>query len=85
MVVADVAADAARADRGRRSRQTDTRRRAPASTFGPLESATAMARAAVDAFGGIDILINNAAIMTDLPPYGLGNMPVDQWDRVDRT
>jgi len=45
-------------------------------------SATAMAQAAVDAFGGIDILINNAAIMTNLPPYGLGNMPVDEWDRV---
>src|SRR4051812_32044356 len=46
------------------------------------ESTKAMAQAAVDAFGGIDILINNAAIMTDLPPYGLGNMPVDHWDRV---
>ena len=41
-----------------------------------------MAQAAVDAFGGIDILVNNAAIMVDLPPYGLGNIPVDEWDRV---
>ena len=39
-------------------------------------------QAAVDAFGGVDILINNAAIMVDLPPYGLANMPVDEWDRV---
>ena len=46
------------------------------------ESTKAMAQAAVDAFGGIDILINNAAIMTDLPPYGLGNIPVNDWDRV---
>ena len=46
------------------------------------ESAAAMARAAVDAFGGIDILVNNAAIMVDLPPYGLFNIPVDEWDRV---
>jgi len=46
------------------------------------ESTRAMAQAAIDAFGGIDILVNNAAIMTDLPPYGLGNMPADQWDRV---
>jgi NAD(P)-dependent dehydrogenase (short-subunit alcohol dehydrogenase family) len=46
------------------------------------ESATAMAQSAVDAFGGIDILVNNAAIMVDLPPYGLANMPVDEWDRV---
>jgi NAD(P)-dependent dehydrogenase (short-subunit alcohol dehydrogenase family) len=47
-----------------------------------LESAQAMAAEVVDAFGGIDILINNAAIMTDLPPYGLSNMPVPDWDRV---
>jgi len=46
------------------------------------ESAAEMAHAAVDTFGGIDILVNNAAIMTDLPPYGLPNIPVDQWDRV---
>ena len=46
------------------------------------ESASAMAQAAIDTFGGIDILINNAAIMTDLPPYGLSNMPADDWDRV---
>lgn len=46
------------------------------------ESTQAMVKAAVDAFGGVDILINNAAIMTDLPPFGLSNMPVDDWDRV---
>src|SRR4051794_25159305 len=46
------------------------------------DSAKAMASAAVEAFGGIDILINNAAIMTELPPYGLPDMPVDDWDRV---
>ena len=46
------------------------------------ESTLAMAQAAIDAFGGIDILINNAAIMTDLPMYGLSEMPVADWDRV---
>lgn len=46
------------------------------------ESAEAMVAAAVEAHGGVDILINNAAIMVDLPPYGLANMPVDEWDRV---
>lgn len=46
------------------------------------ESATAMAAAAVEEFGAIDILVNNAAIMVDLPPYGLSNIPVDEWDRV---
>ncbi|BDB41144.1 MULTISPECIES: SDR family oxidoreductase [Mycobacterium] len=46
------------------------------------ESAAAMADAAVAAFGGIDILINNAAVMTDLPPFGLSDMPMPDWDRV---
>jgi NAD(P)-dependent dehydrogenase (short-subunit alcohol dehydrogenase family) len=46
------------------------------------ESTKAMAAGAVDAFGGIDILINNAAIMVDLPRFGLSNMPGDEWDRV---
>jgi NAD(P)-dependent dehydrogenase (short-subunit alcohol dehydrogenase family) len=47
-----------------------------------VESTQSVAQAAVDRFGGIDILINNAAIMTDLPRYGLSNMPLDEWDRV---
>ena len=47
-----------------------------------VDSTQALARAAVDAFGGIDILVNNAAIMRELPPYGLTNMPVEEWDRV---
>src|SRR5947209_8178180 len=46
------------------------------------ESADAMVAAATGAFGGVDILINNAAIMTDLPPFGLTDMPVPDWDRV---
>lgn len=46
------------------------------------ESAAQMASEAIAAFGGIDILINNAAVMTNLPPYGLSNMPVPDWDRV---
>jgi len=46
------------------------------------ESAAQMATAAIAEFGGIDILINNAAVMTNLPPYGLANMPVQDWDRV---
>ena len=41
-----------------------------------------MVASAVDAHGGVDILINNAAIMVDLPPYGLADMPVEEWDRV---
>jgi NAD(P)-dependent dehydrogenase (short-subunit alcohol dehydrogenase family) len=47
-----------------------------------LSSAQRMAAAAVEAFGGVDILVNNAAIMTDLPQYTLTAMPVAEWDRV---
>jgi NAD(P)-dependent dehydrogenase (short-subunit alcohol dehydrogenase family) len=47
-----------------------------------LESAMAMAKVAVDAFGGIDILVNNAAIMTDLPRHRLPEIPMEDWDRV---
>jgi NAD(P)-dependent dehydrogenase (short-subunit alcohol dehydrogenase family) len=47
-----------------------------------IDSTLALATSAIDAFGGIDILVNNAAIMRELPPYGLSNMPVDEWDRV---
>ncbi|SRR5579875_1357128 len=46
------------------------------------ESTKVMAAAAIEAFGGIDILINNAAIMVDLPPFRLSNMPPEEWDRV---
>jgi NAD(P)-dependent dehydrogenase (short-subunit alcohol dehydrogenase family) len=81
VVVADVAADAA--ERTAAALAADGYAAAGTGVdVRSLESATAMARAAVDAFGGIDVLVNNAAVMTDLPPYGLGNMPVDQWDRV---
>jgi NAD(P)-dependent dehydrogenase (short-subunit alcohol dehydrogenase family) len=47
-----------------------------------LSSAQHMAAAAIEAFGGVDILVNNAAIMTDLPQYTLTEMPVPEWDRV---
>jgi NAD(P)-dependent dehydrogenase (short-subunit alcohol dehydrogenase family) len=45
------------------------------------DSALTMAGAAVDRFGGIDILVNNAAVMRDLPRYGLSDMPLDEWNR----
>jgi NAD(P)-dependent dehydrogenase (short-subunit alcohol dehydrogenase family) len=81
VVLADVDEDAA-------SEAADALRRDGFDAIGvavdvrDLASAQSMARAAVDAFGGIDILVNNAAIMRDLPAYGLSNMPVDEWDRV---
>jgi NAD(P)-dependent dehydrogenase (short-subunit alcohol dehydrogenase family) len=46
------------------------------------ESAGAMATAVTDAFGGIDILVNNAAIMAEMPLVGLMEYPLDWWDRI---
>jgi NAD(P)-dependent dehydrogenase (short-subunit alcohol dehydrogenase family) len=47
-----------------------------------VESAAQMVSAVIAEFGGVDILINNAAVMTNLPPYGLADMPIPDWDRV---
>src|SRR5581483_9620380 len=45
-------------------------------------SANAMAKAAIDRFGGIDILINNASLMSVLPRRSWMEIPVEEWDRV---
>jgi NAD(P)-dependent dehydrogenase (short-subunit alcohol dehydrogenase family) len=81
VVIADINLDAARRTA---NALTDNGFRAIATHLDvtSAESATRMASAAIAEFGGIDILINNAAIMTDLPPYGLSDMPVADWDRV---
>ena len=47
-----------------------------------LESARGMAKAATEAFGGIDILVNNAALMAEIPQAPLAEFPIDWWDRV---
>jgi 3-oxoacyl-[acyl-carrier protein] reductase len=46
------------------------------------ESANAMAQAALDRFGAIDTLINNASLMSVLPRRSWLDIPVDEWDRV---
>ena len=48
------------------------------------ESAEAMARRVVDEFGGIDILVNNAALMAEIPQVSLLEFPLDWWERVLR-
>jgi len=45
------------------------------------ESTLAMARAGIEAFGGLDFLVNNAAIYGGMELYGLTNMPMDYWDK----
>jgi 3-oxoacyl-[acyl-carrier protein] reductase len=46
------------------------------------QSVAAMTKAALDRFGSIDILINNASMMSVLPRRSWLEIPVDEWDRV---
>jgi len=46
------------------------------------ESTTAMAGAALEQFGSIDVLINNASLMSVLPRGSWLEIPVEEWDRV---
>ncbi len=42
----------------------------------------AMARAALEKFGTIDVLVNNASLMSVLPRRDWMEIPVEEWDRV---
>jgi NAD(P)-dependent dehydrogenase (short-subunit alcohol dehydrogenase family) len=44
-------------------------------------SVKAMAEAAVSQFGGIDILVNNAAAFGDLKPTSFADLDIARWDR----
>jgi len=46
------------------------------------DSVSNMAKAAVDAFGGVDILVNNAALMAELSYTPAADIPIDDWNRV---
>lgn len=41
-----------------------------------------LTRAAVDAFGGVDILVNNAALMAELGYLQAVDIPIEQWNRI---
>jgi len=48
------------------------------------EAATvdALAKATLERFGGVDVLINNASLMSALARRSWLEIPVDEWDRV---
>lgn len=46
------------------------------------DQVAAMASAAQDAFGGVDILVNNAALMLELGQLTVADVPLDQWNRI---
>jgi NAD(P)-dependent dehydrogenase (short-subunit alcohol dehydrogenase family) len=45
-------------------------------------SASAVVDRATEEFGGVDILINGAALMAEIPAASLVDFPLDWWDRV---
>jgi 3-oxoacyl-[acyl-carrier protein] reductase len=46
------------------------------------EATKAMAQATLDRFGAIDVLVNNASLMSVLPRRSWLEIPVEEWDRV---
>jgi NAD(P)-dependent dehydrogenase (short-subunit alcohol dehydrogenase family) len=46
------------------------------------ESCDAMAAAALEHFGSIDILVNNAALMAEVETPNVLKLPAEQWDRI---
>jgi NAD(P)-dependent dehydrogenase (short-subunit alcohol dehydrogenase family) len=46
------------------------------------ESTVKMAQAAEQAFGGVDILVNNAALMVELTHTSAMDIPLDDWNRI---
>jgi len=45
------------------------------------ESTLAMAKAGIEAFGGLDYLVNNAAIYGGMELHGLTTVPMDYWNK----
>jgi NAD(P)-dependent dehydrogenase (short-subunit alcohol dehydrogenase family) len=46
------------------------------------DSVAKMAKAATAAFGGVDILVNNAALMAELGYMPAADIPLEQWNRI---
>ncbi len=46
------------------------------------ESVRSMAKSATDAFGGVDILVNNAALMAELGYVPAVDVPLDEWNHI---
>ncbi len=81
VVAADIDADAAR-------NVADTLRQAGFEATGlgvdiaSEEATAALAKATLDRYGAIDVLINNASLMSVLPRRSWLEIPVEEWDRV---
>ena len=80
VVVAELDADAGERV-AKEIAQTGGTATAVATDVSSEDSTVAMARAATDAYGGVDYLVNNAAIYGGMELYGLTNMPMDYWNK----
>ena len=78
VVVADIASDGARAVAASIREAGGTAQECEVDVSSP-ESAEAMAAATVEAFGGIDLLVNNAAIYGTMRLDGLTTVPWDYY------
>ena len=78
-----VIADRAGADEAaERLKQTNRQAIGIATDVSSADNTRAMAKAAVDAFGGIDILVNNAGIYSTLTPRPFEEIDPAEWRRV---
>ncbi|MDQ3941193.1 MAG: SDR family NAD(P)-dependent oxidoreductase, partial [Actinomycetota bacterium] len=78
LVVNDVDAEAAESV-AKEIRELDQGAVVETSPIGSVEAAEALLRAALDAFGGVDVLVNNAGILRDRM---LHNMSEEEFDQV---
>ena len=65
-------------DRGRRRQMP----RGVPTDVADAASTEALAAATLDAFGRIDVLVNNAAVFASLPQRAFDDIPVDEWKKV---
>jgi NAD(P)-dependent dehydrogenase (short-subunit alcohol dehydrogenase family) len=78
-----VIADRAGADEAaERLKQSNRQAIGIAADVSSADNTRAMAKAAVDAFGGIDILVNNAGIYSTLTPRPFEEIDPAEWRRV---
>jgi NAD(P)-dependent dehydrogenase (short-subunit alcohol dehydrogenase family) len=82
VVAADLDGDAATATGAAVVAETDGEAVAVTVEVADEASTTAMAAAALDAFGSIDVLVNNAAVYAGLERRPFDQIEVADWDRV---
>jgi NAD(P)-dependent dehydrogenase (short-subunit alcohol dehydrogenase family) len=81
VVVADLKADGAQAVRDEVA-AAGGRAIAVGVDIAKPDSVQALAAAAREAFGGVDILVNNAALMAELGYLPAIDIPIEQWNRI---